>query len=155
SRSEAFPTPTTMSRDALSPAGATISSAVPFLPLKLSAAAARERRSRVGLSRAWVADPKRRPSSAKPTRTPRPAAEIDPNPMRNRLAMAVRTLVLGYIAAGRRPGSIQQGLPGGEASGRNPAVDRAPESRPDCARGRKSAPVDSRATKVQMKPGHL
>ena len=69
-RSPALPTPTTTSRATLSPGGATISSADPFLPLKRSAAAARATRSPAGSSALRVAGPNLSPSSQNTTRTP-------------------------------------------------------------------------------------
>src|SRR6185436_20230533 len=69
-RSRALPTPTTTSRVASSPRGATISSAVPFLPLNRSAAAARVTRSPVGLMARIAAGPNLSPSSQNSTRTP-------------------------------------------------------------------------------------
>src|SRR5207344_3446188 len=69
-RSRALPTPTTTRRVASSPRGATISSADPFLPLNLSAAAALVTRSPVCLTARRAADPNLSPSSQNRTRTP-------------------------------------------------------------------------------------
>src|SRR4051812_39896574 len=69
-RSRALPTPTTTRRVASSPAGATISSADPLLPLNRSAAAALVTRSPVGLIARRAAEPNLSPSSQNRTRTP-------------------------------------------------------------------------------------
>src|SRR5215471_9216138 len=68
--SRALPTPSTISRARSRPDGATISSADPLLPLKLSAAAARARRSPEAATALRAAEPYLRPSSQSTMRTP-------------------------------------------------------------------------------------
>ena len=76
----ALPTPKTTSRDTGRPAGATMSSALPLLPVKRSAAAARCNRSPVGASALRVAGPSFKPSSQNRTRTPLEGVANGANP---------------------------------------------------------------------------
>ena len=76
-----MPTPTITSRDTSSPAGATMSSALPFLPLKRSAAAARVHQVAGRLEQALrAAGPNFSPSSQNRMRTPLAGVENGANP---------------------------------------------------------------------------
>src|SRR5882757_5085245 len=77
---DGLPRPTTISRDALIPSGARISSAAPLLPLNWLAAAARLTVSAADPSALRVAAPNFSVSSQNTTRTPRDAAENGTKP---------------------------------------------------------------------------
>ena len=75
-RSAALPVPITISRETFSPAGATMSSTEPLLPVNFSDRAARATRSAAEPSTARVFGPRRTSPSANTTRTPLDGADI-------------------------------------------------------------------------------